>query len=275
VLVIIVLLCIWRGFKNGLIRGIAGIIALVISIFLANLVATAYSDDFAGMLSPFISGVVDTALGDTITSGSYVGGVAQPGSQGGAANSPQPSSSPAVSPSVTTSPNVTPSPGVTGGSKVTPSAGGQDSESAAGNEIYNITFATLKKIGLPDKATDLISKQVGGEVNTIGRELSGSISDKLSGSLAYVVIFAICFILLEIIFAVVGNLVNLIFSLPGLHGVDKIAGCVFGLAKGLVFVLVIALAIRYLGLVSSKTVDGTHILKYLINNNPIADMLGI
>jgi len=261
VLVIIVLFCIWRGFKNGLIRGVAGIIALVISIFLSNLVATAYSDDFAGMLNPFLGGVIDTALGDTIASGDYVGGANQTGGQGnqsGTGNNAG-QTSPSVSPGATAS---------TG-------TGGQDAQSGSGNEIYDITSATLKKIGLPDKATDLISQQISGEVSTIGRDLSSSISGKLSSALAYVIIFVVCFILLEIIFAVIGNLVNLIFSIPGLHAIDKIAGCVLGLAKGLVFICVIALVIRYLGLVSAKTFDGTHILKYLMNNNPIADILGI
>lgn len=238
VLVLIVLFCIWRGFKNGLIRGVCGIIALIISIFVANLVATAYSSDFSGMLNPFISGVVDTALDNTITSGDYGSGIL-----GGA------------------------------GSPANGNTSGQGSQT--GNNIYDITSATLQKLGLPSKPTELISQQVGSEVNTIGRELSGNITEKLSDALAYAAVFIICFILLEIIFAVIGNLANLIFSLPGLEGVDKIAGSILGLAKGVIIVLVIALALRYLGLISAKTIDGTHILKLLINHNPIANILGI
>ena len=62
-LVAIVAFCGWRGFRTGIINGVAWIIAIIIAVYGANLIATAYSGEFTGMLEPFAIGVVDNALG--------------------------------------------------------------------------------------------------------------------------------------------------------------------------------------------------------------------
>ena len=66
VLVAIVLFCGWRGWRNGFIRGIFGLLALVVALYGANFLASAYSGEFAGMLKPFVGGVVDTTFADMI-----------------------------------------------------------------------------------------------------------------------------------------------------------------------------------------------------------------
>ncbi len=62
VLVGIVALCGWRGFRTGIINGVSWIIALVIAIFGANLIATAYYTEFSGMMQPFAVGFVDNVM---------------------------------------------------------------------------------------------------------------------------------------------------------------------------------------------------------------------
>lgn len=65
VLVAIVALCCWRGFRTGIINGVSWIVALVIAIYGANLVAAAYYSEFSEMLTPFAQGVVEnTLMGD-------------------------------------------------------------------------------------------------------------------------------------------------------------------------------------------------------------------
>ena len=68
-LVGIVVFSAWRGYRNGLIRGVFGVVALVVSLFLGSIAATAYSDEFKGMLSPFVGGFVDTTLTDMAAEG--------------------------------------------------------------------------------------------------------------------------------------------------------------------------------------------------------------
>jgi len=88
-------------------------------------------------------------------------------------------------------------------------------------------------------------------------------------------VFLVAFVILSILFAVLGNLVNFIFSLPGLALPDKILGLLFGLAKGLIIVLVIAVAMRYLGMVSAATIEKTKVLRYILTRNPLSGILGI
>jgi uncharacterized membrane protein required for colicin V production len=81
--------------------------------------------------------------------------------------------------------------------------------------------------------------------------------------------------LIAIIFAVIGTLLNFTFSLPGLRLVDYIAGAVFGLAKGLLITLTIAVIVRYIGLLAPELVGETVLLNHMVNNNPIARALGV
>ena len=61
VLLLIILLCAWRGFRNGLIAGVLAVCAVLFSIYAADILADTYSGEFTKMLEPFVTGVVDTA----------------------------------------------------------------------------------------------------------------------------------------------------------------------------------------------------------------------
>ena len=58
----IIAFCGWRGYRNGLIRGVFGVVALIVSIFVANIAAAAYSEEFTDMLTPFVGGIVDSTI---------------------------------------------------------------------------------------------------------------------------------------------------------------------------------------------------------------------
>ena len=78
VLALIVILFVWRGYKNGLIISLVGALALVIAFAGANIVARTFSDEFSGMLEPFVGGVVDKAVSGVLMGGEdgvYVDGL--------------------------------------------------------------------------------------------------------------------------------------------------------------------------------------------------------
>lgn len=60
VLVVIIALCTWHGYRKGLIGGVAGILAVVVAIFGANLLSTAYSHEVTPVLHPFVDGYIDS-----------------------------------------------------------------------------------------------------------------------------------------------------------------------------------------------------------------------
>ena len=228
VIIAIVAFCGWRGYKNGLIRGVFGVVALVVSIFVANIAAEAYSEEFTGMLKPFVGGLVDSALVDLIDEGI----------------------------------------------EYDPDEHEHENESGEFGDAYN----ALRWIGLPEPSAVRIAEMAvdqDDEEQSPGRTLSDLIAENLSSVLAYVAVFAVAFILLAIIFAVIGNLIGFVFSLPGLKYLDIIAGVLFGLAKGLILVYVLAAVVRYFGLLAIDILEETSVLNHLVNNNPIADTLGI
>ena len=62
VLLIIVALCTWGGYKRGLIGGVAGILAIVIALFGGSLLSSAYSHEVVPALEPFVDGYIDSQV---------------------------------------------------------------------------------------------------------------------------------------------------------------------------------------------------------------------
>ena len=238
----IVAFCSWRGYKNGLIRGVFGVVALIASLFIANIAAQAYSSEFTVMLKPFVSGVVETTITEMDDDDDE---------------------------------DIEEEP--------------EEPEYDNDSEEFGKAYKILRRIGLPRAAAERIAdittkpdeedESIDAEDTedeiSIRVQLSDLIADKLSDMLAYVAVFAIAFVLLAIIFAVIGNLISFVFSLPGLKLLDIIAGSVFGLFKGLIIVYTLAAIVRYFGLVALDILEGTSILNYIVNHNPVANILGI
>lgn len=242
-LVLIVVYTTWRGFRNGFIRGIFGILAIIIAIYGANLIAKAYSDNFTGMLEPFVSGIIDKAYTDVMNNGE---------------------------------PEALGEEQTTDGAE---SSGGAGMESGSKDEkpksVYDTSYETLRKIGISEGAAKQIAGKVAAKIEAVGQQMSADLTGVLCSALAYIAVFAVAFILIAIIFAVIGNIINLAFSIPGLESVDRIIGLVLGLLKGLLLVFTLALVIRYLGLLAPETIGKTTVLKYILNVNPLADIIGI
>lgn len=62
VLLIIVALCTWGGYKRGLIGGVAGILAIVIALFGGSLLSSAYAHEVVPALEPFVDGYIDSQV---------------------------------------------------------------------------------------------------------------------------------------------------------------------------------------------------------------------
>jgi len=61
ILLLIIILCAWRGYRNGLIAGILALCAVLFSVYVADIIADTYSGEFTKMLDPFVAGMVDSA----------------------------------------------------------------------------------------------------------------------------------------------------------------------------------------------------------------------
>lgn len=62
VLLAIIIISIWSGYKKGLIMGIAALLAAIISLYGASLVSQAYSYEVVPVLRPFVSGYIQNRM---------------------------------------------------------------------------------------------------------------------------------------------------------------------------------------------------------------------
>jgi len=141
---------------------------------------------------------------------------------------------------------------------------------------FGTAYLALRHIGFPEAAAVRVAeKSIDLEEDEQRGYFSDRIAENLSSTLSYVAVFGIAFLLIAIVFAVIGNLVGFVFALPGLRLVDIISGSVLGLVKGIIIVYALAVLVRYFGLLILPTLERTTILIYLVNNNPIANLLGV
>ena len=63
VLLGILIVCIWSGYKKGIIMGVGGILCIIVAIYGANLLANSFSFDVVPALKPFANGYTETLIG--------------------------------------------------------------------------------------------------------------------------------------------------------------------------------------------------------------------
>jgi len=223
----IIAFCVWRGYKNGLIRGLFGIVSLIAALIVSNAAANAYSKEATHVIMPFASGIIDSTLSDMEENDIRYQAIAHD------------------------------------------------------HDIYEPNFGTaytvLRQIGLPESAAVNLATQLSEESSLYWtpQDFINILAEKLTDTLSFVAIFGITFLILAIVFAIIGNLIGFVFSLPGLKLVDKIAGSVFGLVKGLIIALALASVVRYFGILAPELYSNTVLLEYLTINNLISTFLGI
>ncbi|MDR2530411.1 MAG: CvpA family protein [Oscillospiraceae bacterium] len=222
-LVIVVILFIsgWHGYRRGLILGIGGVIAMLVALWGANLVANTYTPDLTPAIHPFVSGIVEKAV-DTAKS------------------------------------------------EYLPSA--DDSNT----EVYDISLDALANLGILQSASAELAQGFASSFTETGQMLKVAITEKITETLAFAILSTTAFLLISVVFAIVLNLINIAFNLPGLKLLNDIGGAVLGLAKGLIVVLVIAWALRFTGaIIPAAEIDQTAVLRLFVEHNPITKIFGI
>ncbi len=227
VVIAVVAVSAWIGYKNRAIRGICAVLAAIISIYGASVISSAYSGEFSGMFEPFIGGVVDTCASDVINQPKDVELVADP---------------------------------LTEAEKKDPVA---------------VSYAALRQLGIADAAAKRLSETMRDRYDSVSQKLTTGLSKELSEEISFAGLFVICFILIIIVFAVIGNLLDLTFKIPDLKKGDQILGALFGAVRGVILVMTLAIVLRYAGIVIPEQIKEKGLLALLINSNPVARAIGL
>jgi len=143
-------------------------------------------------------------------------------------------------------------------------------------EVYDAAMTSLKKLGISESSARTLAEKASKGVAKVGQSLTNSLADELCKTICYLMVFMIAFILIFIILTIIATILNLAFKLPGLNIVNDIGGGILGLAKGAVLVCAIACVLQYVGIAfPAGTLEKTTVLQFVMENNFIADMLGI
>ena len=72
--VLILLLCIWNGYKRGIILSIASILAIIISLYGADLLSKTFSYEVVDALRPFASGYLESTINSKVRAEFHIEG---------------------------------------------------------------------------------------------------------------------------------------------------------------------------------------------------------
>lgn len=230
----------WRGWKKGVIVGLCGLLALVISIYGAHIVATAYYTEYTQILDPFISGYMDTST-------TLVTQDTQDETAGDAAQDDENETKPYV---ILT-----------------------DEEK---KDVYSVTYAAMRQCGVANRAAEKIAAEFAGQYTTVDNTLVDAMGEYLTGRITYMILFAVGFILIMTLFTILENVLNLTFAMPGIEKVNRGLGAAVGAIRAICLLLVVCCVCRYLGLfLGNDRISATWIFEGMINSNLIANILGV
>ena len=217
--------CAWRGYKSGIIRGACGVLAIVLALFCGNIVANMYSEDFDGMLSPFVNGMVDGAENAVLTND--VDAVVQ-------------------------------------------------LSDAEKGDVYSVSYAIFRQLGVVDNAAEKMAEEIAADYANVDQSMCDAVGANLSARFSYILVFCVAFALVAILFAVIGNIINISFQIPILGVAEPILGIFIGAIKGIIIMYAIAMFLRYLGIIiPDEWLEGKEFVFKLVNENIVADKFGI
>ncbi len=229
-LVGIVILCGWRGFRTGIINGVCWILAVIIALYGANLLATAFYTEFSDIVEPFALSVIEKAIG--------------------------------------------------GGSEDGETDGGEDNTLTVDEreklDVYTVSKEVLGSFGFSDGASESIARDVASTHSKVNNAMEEELTEQVCARASFVAVFTIAFILIAIVFTVIGNITDLSFGLPGHENLNHVTGAALGVIRGLLIILAIGCIGRYLGLlIPAGVTEKTRIYAKLVETNKIAELLNI
>ena len=207
IMLAVLLVCAWSGYKKGLVMGVGTIIAIVISLYMGNLLSETFSPQAAPVLKPFISGYMDGTegvVGDKLDELLGSSGDAKLSVEDVLKNRPEVS--------------------------------------------FELAKGSYTELGVYERTAEKMAAEAVDYTELTGTSLTASIVDVMCDNLTYYIGFILFFILILIIITVLGNIFNLSFKIPGQDKLNDIGGLVCGVVIGIVFCIIIAGVLKFLGI---------------------------
>ena len=126
-------------------------------------------------------------------------------------------------------------------------------------------LAVLDETGLFSLMSGSIRDAIQSGALVVATTAAAAISAFLALQLARVGLFLISFLLIAIVWWLVSHILDLAFRLPVLRTLNKTGGLLFGLAKGLLVLLVACWAIEYFRIIDPDLTSRTYLFSLFLN----------
>lgn len=129
----------------------------------------------------------------------------------------------------------------------------------------------LALLGLDREVRTALAEQARETVRDTGVSIAAAVVESIAQSMIYGVLYILSFLALLVLLHVLLRAMDLVFKLPGLHGLNALGGALIGLTEGTLLLFLSVWALRKLG-VSFDTgpLAEAHILHIFTTNTPLS-----
>ncbi len=236
VLIAILIICAWQGFKKGIIMGIIEVLVIILSLYGAQLLTDTFSYEVIPVLQPFVNGYIENQVQEN----TYLAFGYEPDENGDF--------------------------------DVDLSVGDLlDSRPEAREEI---TLTTYQGLGLYDELARTLTDRSLEYAEENNASLVSSVVTVVCQSITWYGGFLLAFILVFTVLIVIVNIPNLSFRIPYVGIVNDIGGLAIGIFTGALFCSVVVWAMQFIGiLLPEETVRSTGLAAYFLDKNMLANYI--
>ena len=251
VLIGILLVCAWSGYKKGIIMGIGGIVAIIVALYGANLVATTFSYDIISAMRPFATGYMESQMRREDSGGATISlGIDEEEEEE---------------------------------DSILEQRGWEGSELSVEDLLSEhpesrgaFCIACYEKLGLNEETSQVMAAEAIAYADENETDMISSVVQVLCENICFVGCFLLAFLLIIILLTVIGNLPNLSYKLPHLDLLNDIGGTLLGIVTGLMFCVVLVWALKFTGIVIGRdTLASARVARLFLEHNFLTTRLGL
>lgn len=129
----------------------------------------------------------------------------------------------------------------------------------------------LALLGLDREVRDSLADQARETVRDTGVSIAAAVVESLAQSFIYGTLYILSFLALLVLLHVLLRAMDLVFKLPGLHGLNALGGALAGLIEGALLIFLAVWVLRRLGVsFETEALAEAHILHIFTTNTPLS-----
>ena len=235
-LIAILVICGWQGYKKGIIMGIIEVLVIILSLYGAQLLSDTYSYEVIPVLKPFASGYLENQVEEN----AFLAMGYEPDDEGNF--------------------------------NVTYSLTDMLIEQPELRE--QVAFETFRSLGLYDSMAQTLAGRTMTYLEENEASLTSSVTTITCQAITWYGGFVLAFVILFAILTVIVNLPNLSFKIPYVGIVNDIGGIGIGIFVGLMFCSLVVWVFQFAGLLlSEETLRATGLAAWLMDQNLLANYI--